>query len=231
MTPLPPSIYDEVHRRFLENPHTHGTSVSLGEALFLAQLQFHLRPERSLEVGLAHAGSAAAIAVARRAAGMKTKHLALDPYQATHSSSMGLKELERQGLRDEIEWIPDWSERFLAKACEEKRQFDFIFIDGGHSIGQAVVDAYWANRVLPIGGHVAIHDAFLFSTFASVRFLADECKYEAVRPVEHPTMLRRLKCLKHSWLLSWRYAFGVLAHSAENLVLLKKVADIHPDDY
>ena len=81
---LPPDLEADLSKRHQANPHTAGTSVSLLEALTLARIVWTLKPARTLEVGLAHAGSAAAIALTKNRLGLHEPHLALDPYQKTH---------------------------------------------------------------------------------------------------------------------------------------------------
>src|SRR5437588_10363466 len=76
------------------------TSLTKSEAVILAQLVCAFMPQRSLEVGMAAAGSCVAIASARKSLGLSARHVALDPYQETDAGSLGLCEIRRSGLDD-----------------------------------------------------------------------------------------------------------------------------------
>jgi predicted O-methyltransferase YrrM len=73
------------------------------------------------------------------------------------------------------------SEDFLHDAAARGDQFDLIFNDGSHTIGDKVTNAFFADRCLAPGGIMAFHDAFHPSTVASVQYLANERGYSLVK--------------------------------------------------
>src|ERR1051325_5668693 len=110
------------------------TSVSFGEALTLKQLVRNSVARDPMEVGLALGASAVAIAEALEEQGGPGRLVTLDPFQEAFGN-VGLGELDRLTLRHRVEFLPAFGEDFLYETSKTGRRFDFIFIDGGHSIG------------------------------------------------------------------------------------------------
>lgn len=208
---------ERVAQDYAKNRYTEGTSVSLAESLAIAACVAEHRLEKTLEIGFAHAGSAAAIIAAKRANGIFNRHIVLDPYQISNSGSRGLEVIEELGYADDLDFHEVFSEVYLPQCTT---QFDFILIDGGHGLGQAMVDAFYSDRLLRVGGYMAIDDIFMPSTANSIRFLIEECQYEVVS--SGPA--RPLRQLKHSIKLGFKYA-AQLGRSVEGLAILRKTLD------
>jgi len=155
-------------------------------------------------------------------------HIALDPFQESLSSGVGLLEIERAGWKGHVEWIPAFSESFLLQCRDTGRRFDFIFIDGHHGIGQAVADAFLAHSALEDGGVVAIHDALLFSTMASIRHLVVERQYQILPLPADSQTKRMLRSLKYLPQLGLWYARHVIPHSHASLVALRRPFENEP---
>ena len=224
--PNPPSeLIAIVESDYNSNPYTTGTSVSLSEALVIASLVNGFKLSQTLEIGLASGGSCAAILASKNYCGCVGSHIAVDPYQKSHSESKGLKVLDQLGYTDKIEWVERTSEFYLPKAIESEKKFDFILIDGGHGLGQATVDAYFADRLLRIGGFIAIDDIYIKSTYNSVNFLVEECGYEVV---DCNTALPNFpRIIKHGFRLDFNYAKMMVSRCVDALVVLQKVKDYY----
>ena len=197
---LPSEISDVIQTFFAHpikldaNQTAHDIRLSAlteSEARVLAQIVLTFGPCGSLEIGLASASSCVAIAAARRHVGLSEKHVALDPFQQTNSGSLGLLEIERAGLADYVSWFGVRSEDYLSAAAARGEKFDFVFVDGGHDIGQTVTDAFYIHRVLNPRGVVAFHDSSLFSTGAAVKYLALECGYSLL-PLPADSVIKRI---------------------------------------
>jgi predicted O-methyltransferase YrrM len=198
------------------------TSVTKGEATELAGLVFAHRPKRTLEIGLAIGSSAVAISAAKRACGLAEPHIALDPFQEKLSGGVGLLQLQEAGFADAVCWMCEFSEEWLVQQRNAGSKFDMIFIDGGHSIGQAVTDTFLAHDVLNPGGIIAIHDALLFSTMASVRHLVQERGYtiEELRP--DGRIKRMARAAKYAPRHGFWYASSVVTKIHRSLVALRR---------
>ena len=69
----------------------------------------------------------------------------------------------------------------------EGAKFDFVFIDGYHSFDYTLLDFFYADLMLDVGGVVAVHDTVMPSVYKSMRFI------EALKPYKRlsaPVMVR-----------------------------------------
>jgi predicted O-methyltransferase YrrM len=197
------------------------SSLSRDEVEALAAIVEKYKPEKTLEVGLALAASCAAIIMAKRSAGLKERHIALDPFQDNLTKNAGLLELKRLGLLGDLDYRREFSETFLTNAYTANQKFDFIFIDGSHTIGQAVTDAFLSDKVLNPGGLIAIHDAILFSTSASVKYLLWEKGYELVLPAKYSyKVIGRM--VKYLLKLGRWYCWHAIPRIQRSVIVLRK---------
>ncbi len=142
----------------------------------LYSLVSHLRPQRSLEVGLANGISALYIATALREieCGM---HLAIDPFQHTDWRSVGMVTLERAGLRDLVSLDPRRSQWALPDLDEAGERFQFAFIDGSHLMDYVLCDFMNIDRILDVGGLIAFDDSDWPAVNHVIRFALANCAY------------------------------------------------------
>lgn len=197
------------------------SSLRRDEVDVLFKVVEEFKPQKTLEVGLSLAASCVAIITAKQRVGITYKHVALDPFQATATKNAGLLELKRLALADNLEFKSEFSEVFLADCLNKNQQFDFVFIDGSHTIGQAVTDVFLADKVLNQHGIIAIHDAMLFSTAASVKYLLDERNYQLVLKSRYNyKVLGRM--IKYSFKLGLSYCLKVVPRIQTSLVVLQK---------
>lgn len=134
------------------------SAIKVNEAEFIYNFIKEHRLEKTLETGFAFARSASHIMAATGKA-----HIACDPFQ-DHYANMGLKNIERLGLREKLDFRADYSHNVLPQLALEKRKFDFVFVDGDHKFDGILVDFYYANLVLEVGGYVLMHDTWMRST-------------------------------------------------------------------
>ncbi len=199
------------------------SSLRKDEALTLANLVCEFRPEKSLEIGLAEGGSCVAICAARRECGISTLHRVLDPFQETLTGNAGLIELERLDLRDQVDWLCEYSENYLPEAVNRRRaDLDFAFVDGGHQVGQKLTDAFYLDKLLRPGGVIAFHDGLLISTAAAVYFLVRERGYSVIHLPADNRCRRLLRSVKYSVRLGWWYSTKIIPSMCRSLVALKK---------
>ncbi|BCL35197.1 class I SAM-dependent methyltransferase [Nostoc sp. MS1] len=222
---LPLELQQTIERDYANNPYTSGTSVSLSESLVMASLVNHFQLASTLEIGLASGGSAAAIIAAKSYFKCNDLHIAIDPYQKTHSGSTGLRVIEQLGYIDHLEWVEDLSEFYLPKVILSEKKFDFILIDGGHGLGQSMIDAYFSDRLLRIGGFIAIDDIYMISTCNSIKFLINECGYQVINSRLGLPNIPRL--IKHSLRLGFNYSSTMSSKCSDALVILQKVKEYY----
>ncbi|HEY7529171.1 MAG TPA: class I SAM-dependent methyltransferase [Gemmatimonadota bacterium] len=118
------------------------------------------RPLRTLETGMAYGMSTLFICQALRDNGAG-RHTAIDPSQTERFGGGGLHNVEHAGLADLLRFYEERSDQVLPRLCAEGERFDFAFVDGNHRFDFTLVDFFYVDRLLPVGGHVAFDDLWL----------------------------------------------------------------------
>lgn len=132
-------------------------STELGD--FLQGIIRDLKPRHSLEVGLAYGVSAMFICDALKSVGAE-QHIVMDSHQMTPvwNNGAGLDNLRDAGYESLIEFHGEESQRALPKLVERGQKIDFAFIDGAHTFDHALVDFFYIDKILNIGGIVVFDD-------------------------------------------------------------------------
>jgi len=219
------------------------------------ELQFEISPEegeflssiirddpgilRTLEVGCAYGLSSLYICLSLKGR-MGASHTIIDPNQSKHYDGVGIRHLEEAGI-DFFNLIEDKSEVVLPRLLEQMEgTFDFVFIDGFHTFDHTLLDCFYANRLLRVGGYLAIDDVSWPSISRVLDFLKSYPCYEvhgsvtkrvlrswkkiAVRSVMFP--IRR-----HVWskILSNPFYRRIFKEQVDSMVALKKISEDERD--
>lgn len=120
-----------------------------------------LKPDRTLEIGLALGLSAVAIANRHRSSGAapSLQHLAIDPFQKTVWDDCGILALETEKLTAYCEVMMELSSTALARLVGSGQSFGLIYVDGSHLFEDVFVDLYFCARLLSPGGIILFDDA------------------------------------------------------------------------
>lgn len=183
------------------------SSISASEGQFLQKLVRELDPTVSLEVGLAYGISALYICDALNARD-GTQHIAIDPNQTgaidpnEHRTSrgdswggIGMANLRRAGYGAIVRLIEAPSYRALAELEVSGQRIDFAFIDGWHTFDFTLVDLFFIDRMLNVGGVVAFDDASWPAIRKVCRFVRTNLAYSVLRvdgSDSEPSLKRRL---------------------------------------
>lgn len=138
------------------NEYELHSNISRAEGQFLHNLILKNDVRRSIEIGCAYGISSLYIcsALARRE---MSSHVIIDPYQSTQWHGIGVQNLKRAGF-GAFTLIEKPSEIALPELMRDGRVFDFAFIDGWHTFDHALVDFFYINVLLAIGGIVVFDD-------------------------------------------------------------------------
>lgn len=161
------------------------------ELQVLADLIRSARPREVLEVGMANGSSSVAIMTTLRELG-EGRLVSIDPFQLNPTIAVdgmmrgfggaGVRNVEQAGLSDLHTLIPDADYVALPRLLQDRRQFDFIFIDGYHSFDYTLLDFFYADLLLRPGGLVAFHDSSCVAVFRVCEFVANNKAYRRVGP-------------------------------------------------
>ena len=152
------------------------SAISTVEADFLTEIVKKINPETSLEIGCAEGVSSMVIC---DSVGPANIHTILDPNQTGHWKGMGLNNLTRLGFGN-INFIEDYSEFVLPDLLKKGNSYDFIFVDGWHTFDQVLLEFYYINRLLVVGGIVAFDDTALPPINRAMRYISNYPNFEVI---------------------------------------------------
>lgn len=105
-------------------------------------------------------------------------HTIIDPYQYTDYNGIGIANLKRINC-NYFNLINEPSEFVLPELAKTRAgSFDFILIDGWHSFDHTLLDLFYSNLLLKIGGYLVIDDCRLPSVAPAVTYFS---KYPAYK--------------------------------------------------
>jgi len=142
-----------------------------------------LRPEHTLEIGMANGGSSVVICNALRTLG-RGRHTAIDPFQSSAQGWLGkgIEAVCQADLASYCEVIEDYDYLALPQLVAEHRQYDFILIDGWHSFDYTLLNLFYADFLLCCGGVLAVHDTGLPAVHKACKFLESHKQYQRIGP-------------------------------------------------
>jgi predicted O-methyltransferase YrrM len=176
-----------------------GPSISRGEACELAEIVRDGNFAQTLETGMAYGLSTMALAGvhAERGAG---DHIAIDFTEYEHFEGIGALNLKRAGLEDFVEVIAERSELVLPRLAAEGLTRDFVFIDGSHLFDWVVIDFFYADRLLEVGGVIALHDTLMPAVRRAIDFVSSNLAYEQLPATNtNLAVLRKLAVDTREW--------------------------------
>ncbi|MGD9318848.1 MAG: class I SAM-dependent methyltransferase [Desulfobacteraceae bacterium] len=146
--------------------------VNTRYAKFLYVLVRMFEPEKILEIGMANGISSAYIAKAQNLyARKKDTHVIVDPYQFSQWHNAGKALLKRLDLYHNVKVIEDYSLSAIPNLEKDGWKFDFAFLDGNHCLDYTLSDLVTTDRVLNIGGLIALDDSSDFGVKFAVKYI------------------------------------------------------------
>ena len=164
------------------------SAISREEGLFLLQLASRPCVRNTIEVGCANGVSS--IYICSGLSGKESpSHTAIDPFQAGDFQGRGVSNVKRAGFSF-FECVEQPSEIALPQLLKSGKTYEMAFIDGLHTADQTLLDFYYLDRMLSVGGIVAIDDVnsravnkivHYISTYQSYRLIGTSGRRAAPR--------------------------------------------------
>ena len=129
------------------------------------------KAKTSLEVGFAYGLSTLFICDALAANGGDRRHIAIDPFQLTQWHGIGLRNCREAGYGKMVEFIGEPSEVCLPRLMNAGTKVDFALIDGWHTLDHTLIDFFYVNRMLSVGGIVVVDDTAFPAINRLMRYL------------------------------------------------------------
>jgi predicted O-methyltransferase YrrM len=201
-------------------------SISFESGLLLYDHVRSVKARKTLETGMAFGMSALFICQALQDNGSGT-HIAIDPNQVNRFGSAGLLNIERAGLKDRLRFYPLSSAEALPRLFLEKERLDFAFVDGKHQMDWVLLEFFYIDKMLDVGGHIAFDDLWMPGVRKAISFILKNLPYRLVRRPLKPhlpdwkrggRLLRRI--VQGPFERDWK-----LKLIPEKIAILRKVAD------
>jgi predicted O-methyltransferase YrrM len=180
----------------------------------------------TLEVGMAYGLSTLFICQAHRDKGSGT-HTAIDPYQGSRFRAIGLANVGKAGLDGYLRFHEAPSFEVLPALCRAGEVYDFAFIDGRHLFDYVLVDFFYIDQLLRVGGYVAFDDLWLPQVRKVVSFVLRNRGYEVAKVVgsrRSPLLRRAARVVRRFVQTPLTMDVGVKL-IGENVCVLKKVSE------
>jgi len=173
--------------------------ISIAEGAALARLVRENGVRSSIEIGLAYGFST--VWLLEALSGQEgARHIAIDPFEEIEWAGIGLKQAELMESGVDFRWIGESSALALPALIREGVQADFVFIDSRHVFDETLVEFFLADKLLRVGGLLALDDQWMPSMQAVTNYiLADRAYTRVPHPVRNLCVLRKLGEDERSW--------------------------------
>ena len=142
-------------------------------AVTLHRLVADRKPRAVLEVGMAQGVSSVAIMTALD----NGRLTSIDPDETTRWQGVGVGELSRMGFADRHRLIEDYDYLALPMLLRAGERFDIAYIDGWHTVDYTLLDLFYIDKMLEVGGVVGVNDCGFAAVDAAVRMFLTHRDY------------------------------------------------------
>jgi predicted O-methyltransferase YrrM len=136
------------------------------------------KPELVLEVGLAHGATALSIATALAENG-GGRLVSIDPFQRSDWQGVALAAIEKSGLNGFHSLVEEPDYVALPRLLDRwGRSVELAYIDGLHAYEYVLLDFFYVDRMLEVGGIVGFNDCDWPAVIPTLRFARKHRNYE-----------------------------------------------------
>ena len=154
------------------------SNVTLEEGNFLSEIIAQIKPKGTLEIGLANGISALFICEAIKKIPHRHHHIIVDPNQNSEWRGSGLCSLRRAGFEKIIKFFEEPSQTVLPYLETMGVKVDFAFVDGWHTFDHTLVDFFYIDKLLNVGGVVVFDDSNWPSIRKVIKFILKNRSYD-----------------------------------------------------
>jgi predicted O-methyltransferase YrrM len=174
------------------------TGLDHDGASILYYLVRTLDPTLTIETGFGLGTSAIAIMLAKRGA-RGEQHIAIDPARYSGVGDIALLDHLNRTYGKPFRRVLKRSEIELPELLAARTQCDFAFIDGNHHFDGVLLDFFYLDRLLRIGGLIVMDDIDYPAVEAAVNYIRANRSTYAVAEVGPFAVLRKLARDDRSW--------------------------------
>ena len=172
------------------------SGIAANEGLLLQELIWRFKSTNTLEIGLAFGVSALYICEAIEKIN-NARHTVIDPHQYKDPwggngwKGVGIHNLRQAGYESMVDFIDLPSYQALPQMERSGQKIDFAFIDGWHTFDYSLIDFFYIDKMLKVGGIVVFDDADWPSIRKLCRYVLMNLSYEVVPLISSPTFSKR----------------------------------------
>lgn len=172
LNPVLKKIYEteRVEDRAGKSRKAFPDSLEIEDGEAIHRLICTTKAKSTLEIGMAFGVSTLFICQAHSDNG-GGRHTAIDPYQQKWFENIGRLNIERAGFTDMVRIFEEESFRVMPELFKNNEKFDFILIDGLHRFEYTLLDFFYGDKLLNVGGHIMFHDPWMPGVRKAVRFV------------------------------------------------------------
>lgn len=132
-------------------------------------------PNIAIEIGMANGLSSLAIL-----AGLpeRSQLISIDPFQDAQWGGQGNKLVAKSDRAASHRLIQDFDYLALPQLLKEGCEAQFIYIDGMHTFDYVMLDAFFADKLLAVGGVIGFNDCGFRSIHKYLKFFRSHRHYE-----------------------------------------------------
>jgi len=159
--------------------HHYGVAVEYAVGLHRAVLT--KQPQTMVEIGMANGAASLAILSALSQLGGDRKLISIDPYQSTEWSNAGVNNVAANGFAGLHRLIeaPDYVA--LPELLRQQLAPDAAYVDGKHSFEYVLLDFFYLDKMLPVGGIIGFNDCGWTTVRQALRFVLTNRKYAEIK--------------------------------------------------
>lgn len=139
-----------------------------------------MKPERTIEIGMAFGGSTLTFGQSHKDLGREPlkQHTAIDPAQSKYWDDAGRLLLESTKLEGYVEVIEAYSSQVLPRLVDDRRRYELAYIDGSHQFEDVLMDFVFTHEMLEVGGIILFDDSTDSHVAKVLRFI--EANYDEI---------------------------------------------------
>ncbi len=160
-----------------QNKYRLHSATSKNQCEFISKILKELKPEYTLEIGLAYGISTIAILEVLGQNNQLFHHTVIDPYQVDWHN-VGLHYIKKLGFDKQVTFHEKFSDEVLSMMASEGKRIQFVYIDSSKVFDVLLTDIHFLNKMLDINGIIVLDDC----RYPGIRKLI---RYMAVHPSFH----------------------------------------------
>jgi predicted O-methyltransferase YrrM len=152
----------------------HG-NITRPLATALTAMVRRAKPRLAIEIGMAYGISTLAIL-----AGLDedARLISIDPYEHEHYHGFGLNLVARTGRSEQHQLCEEADYLALPRMLGEGASVDFAYVDGMHTFDYVLLDGFFVDKLLPVGGVVGFNDCGFRSVHKYLNFFRSHRDYD-----------------------------------------------------